>query len=111
MSNHAGRGRHRVADKLSKDLAAMPASKRGDGVTLQLVGWQWHRRPPQVERPIVWHVVNDGSGMETQIYRLPRYWGWERGNYQVLAAGDRRTDPATDVARRLEGRTDLYVEV
>jgi hypothetical protein len=102
---------NRVAGKLSEDLAAMPPSKRGQGVTLQLVGWQWRQRPPQVERPIAWHIVNDGSGKETEIHRLPRYWGWERNNYQVLAAGDRRTKPAEEVVRRLEGRSDLYVEV
>jgi hypothetical protein len=101
----------RVASKLAHDLKAMPARKRGSGVTLQLVGWQWQRRRPSVEMPIAWHIRNDGTGgTETTIHRYPRYWGWERNECRVAAVGDRRSDPVANIQRRLQDRSQLYAE-
>jgi hypothetical protein len=101
----------RVARRLDQDLTAMPIRKRGSGVTLQLVGWQWRRQRDFFEMPIAWHITNDGYGTETTVHRLPRYWGWERNHWHVAAVGDRRSDPVSKIQQRLEGQTQLYGEL
>jgi hypothetical protein len=98
----------RIARKLETDLGAGLPSQ-GGGVTLQLVGWQWRRRRAY-EMPIVWHITNAGNGTKTTVHRLPRYWGWERGEYRISAIGDRRSDPLSSVQRRLQGRNELYLD-
>jgi hypothetical protein len=105
-----GAAMNRVANRLTEVLRAMPARQRSDGLTLQLVGWKWRRRR-MFEMPIMWHITNRGHGGETTIYRLPRYWGWERHQARADAIGNRRTNPTQRFQRRVAGLTDLPADL
>ena len=97
-----------VGAKLRADLAAMPPDRRGDGVTLQVVGWKWRRRRPRIQVPIMWALSNSGSG-DTLIERAPR-WFWLRDRPGFAAIGDRRTNPVQSLQQSFQHPGEVTVD-
>lgn len=67
---------------IERDFMSMPASRRAQGLVLQLVGWQWKLGNRPFEMPIAYRISNTGvDGASTNIARSDRYWGWERNSW------------------------------
>jgi hypothetical protein len=72
----------------------MAADKRVAGLDMQMVGFKFRQRKPRGDMPILWRIVNSGAaGARSSVRLIPRYWGWERGQYRVQAIGNLNGDP------------------
>lgn len=97
----------RLAERLQDDFSTMAADKRGGGLAIQVVGWQWKRGRPYTERPILWRIwIGAEDGASTSIYRLPRHWGWEDNKYQLESMGDLQSNPTVTMKRWLDQRNE-----
>jgi hypothetical protein len=100
----------KLAERIERLFASLPANDRFGGLTLQIVGWKW-RRHNLYEMPIIWHLINSGEDdASTQIERSQRYWGWESGQARLDAIGNRQNNPLSDLTSRISGTSELYAD-
>jgi hypothetical protein len=101
----------RLAENIPAEFRKMSADKRAAGLDLQVAGFKFRQRKPRGDVPILWRIANSGSdGARSAVGLLPRYWGWERGEYRPQAIGNlngnpqAREYPATGQAAAAPGR-------
>jgi hypothetical protein len=94
----------RLAEKIPAEFSTMSAQKRASGLDMQVAGFKFRQRKPRVDVPILWRIVNSGSaGARSDVRLIPRYWGWERGQYRVQAIGNLNGNPHTMLHRWISG--------
>ena len=94
----------RLAENIQAGFRTMSAEKRAAGLDMQVAGFKFRQRKPRGDVPILWRIVNNGSaGARSAVGLLPRYWGWERGEYRVQAVGNLKGDPHTLLHRWICG--------
>lgn len=93
----------RLAENIPAEFSTMPAEKRAAGLDMQVAGFKFRQRKPRGDVPILWRIANSGSaGARSDVGLLPRYWGWERGEYRVQAIGNLNGIPHTRLHRWIQ---------